>query len=210
MMPEVDVPPPHHAPHAGTRDWVDFVVPFCALAISVMSLILAMIHGRAMERMADANARLVKASSWPFLEYQTGNVENGRQDIELRVANVGVGPARVKGMELFWHGQPVADHNQLLTRCCGARNGALYHMLVDQLPNRVLPAREKVSFITLPHDAVNEPVWQRLNQERMNLSVRVCYCSVFDECWIADLSVSKPPVQRPVEQCPVPAVPYTH
>jgi len=102
------------------------------------------------------------------------------------------------------------DHNQLLTRCCGAQNGAAFHMLVDQLPNRVLPAREAVSFLTFPRGGANESIWKRLDQERMNLSVRVCYCSVFDECWVADLSARNSPVQRPVAQCPMPAVPYTH
>lgn len=209
MMPEVEAHVPHHAPHGERRHWLDWVVPICALAVSVMSLMLAVIHGRAMERMADANARLVKANSWPYLEYQTSNVDNDRREVSLRIANVGVGPARVKGFALFWRGQPVADHNQLLTRCCGAQNGAPLQMLVDQLGNRVLPARESVSFLVFPHDAANEAVWPKLDKERMNLTAHVCYCSVFDECWIGDLSTAAS-TTRPVEQCAIPTVPYTH
>jgi uncharacterized Fe-S cluster protein YjdI len=33
---------------------------------------------------------------------------------------------------------------------------------------------------------------------------------VFDECWIADLNARAASVRRPVEQCPIPAVAYTH
>jgi hypothetical protein len=209
MMPEVEAHPPHHVSHGASRHWLDWIVPICALGISFVSLLLAVVHGQAMERMADANSRMVKASSWPYLEYSTGNVEENRAQIELRIGNVGVGPARVKGLEIFWRGQPVADHNQLLMRCCGATSGSTLHMLVNQIGGRVLPARQTESFLVLPRDAPNESVWRRLDQERTNVSARVCYCSVFDECWVADLSMKETSVQRPVEQCPVPKVAYT-
>jgi hypothetical protein len=209
MMPEVETHTLHHPPHGGPRHWLDWVVPICALAISLMSLMLAVVHGQAMERMADANSRLVKASSWPYLEYGTGDIDGNRQQIELRIGNVGVGPARVKGVALFWRGQPIADHNQLLARCCGASNEKTLHALVNQVDNRVLPARETVSFLVFPRDAANETIWRKLDDERLNLTARVCYCSVFDECWIADLNARAPSIQRPVAQCPMPAVAYT-
>jgi hypothetical protein len=210
IMPEVEAHSHHHPTHGGRRHWLDWVVPICALVISFISLMLAMIHGQAMERMADANARLVKANSWPYLEYSTGNMDERRSQIELRIGNVGVGPARVKSFALFWNGQPVADHNQLLARCCGAQNGSTLHMLIDQVGGRVLPARETVSFLTFPHDAANESIWQKLDKERVNVTARVCYCSVFDECWIGDIGMKGSSAQRPVDQCPVPVVAYTH
>jgi hypothetical protein len=36
--------------------------------------------------------------------------------------------------------------------------------------------------------------------------VRVCYCSVFDECYVHDSRRTEP---GRIESCPVPAVPYT-
>ena len=42
------------------------IVPLSALFISVVSLGVAILHGRTMEKMAEANAHLVAANSWPF------------------------------------------------------------------------------------------------------------------------------------------------
>ena len=37
-----------------------------------------------MERMADANTRMVEANSWPFLQFNTHNVdEHGNPDVRL-------------------------------------------------------------------------------------------------------------------------------
>ena len=46
----------------------------------------------------------------------------------------------------------------------------------------------------------NEVVWDKLNAERFRLRFRACYCSVFDECWVSDLSTVSP---QSVEHCAV-------
>src|ERR1700748_1188714 len=98
MMPEVE----HHTHHHPTgHRRLDRPLPICALFVSVVSLILAIIHGQAMERMADANAKLVEANSWPFLEYSTGDIDDNKPEIEMRIGNVGVGPAKVQSVEVF-------------------------------------------------------------------------------------------------------------
>lgn len=65
-------PDPHaHAePHRTGHRWVDISVAACALPVSVTSLMVAIRHGHTMERMAEANARLVSANSWPMLHPQ--------------------------------------------------------------------------------------------------------------------------------------------
>jgi methanogenic corrinoid protein MtbC1 len=54
-----------HAPHAHKtgHNWVDLVVAISALFVSVVSLGIAVLHGRTIERMAEENARLVADSS---------------------------------------------------------------------------------------------------------------------------------------------------
>ena len=67
MIVEVET----HAPHAHKtgHNWVDLVVAISALFVSLVSLGIGILHGRTMERMAEANARLVAANSWPFMAY---------------------------------------------------------------------------------------------------------------------------------------------
>jgi len=48
--------------------WIDISAAGCALVVSITSLFVAIHHGQSMERMAEANARLVEANSWPLLQ----------------------------------------------------------------------------------------------------------------------------------------------
>ena len=56
--------------------------------VSVISLVVAIEHGRTMERMADANTQMVgantqmvEAASWPFVEFDSHNVdEHGKAE----------------------------------------------------------------------------------------------------------------------------------
>jgi hypothetical protein len=113
----IDAPePPHqHHAHSGHR-WLDISLGLSAMFVSVISLVVAVEHGRTMERMADANGRMVQASSWPFVEFSTHNVdERGSPNVRLVLTNEGIGPARIETFELWWKGQPMASSQALLT-----------------------------------------------------------------------------------------------
>jgi hypothetical protein len=91
--------PESHAHHARTGiRWLDASLALSAFAVSIISLFVAIHHGRTMQEMAEANARMVAANSWPFVQYGTGNLsEQGLPEISLSLANQGVGPARNEG-----------------------------------------------------------------------------------------------------------------
>ena len=46
-----------------------------------------------------------------------------------------------------------------------------------------------------------DAIWNALNQERQNIRMRACYCSVLDDCWIFDSEREDP---EPVARCPAP------
>lgn len=54
--------PHQHPAHTG-HSWLDVVLALTAMFVSVVSLVVAIEHGRTMERMADANTRMVGHSS---------------------------------------------------------------------------------------------------------------------------------------------------
>jgi hypothetical protein len=57
--------------------------------------------------------------------------------------------------------------------------------------------------------STNEAVWRALNTARNNdITYRICYCSVFDECWINTVSGRNQLDPAPVDKCPVPKVGY--
>jgi hypothetical protein len=205
VVPETEV---HAHRHHGTRHWVDLTLAVSAMVVSIVSLAIAVHHGRTMERMADANARLVAANSWPFLQYSTGNQgEDGRPLIRLSVVNAGVGPARVEALEVFWHDVPVASAHALLAACCGFSPGSGPPLRATQslLTGRIVRAGESVTLLEIPPSADNTALWKQLDAARLHVKFRACFCSVFDECWSSTLVGTR---ATRVQSCPVPPVPF--
>lgn len=204
-------PENHLEPRKSGNRVFDIAITICILLVSVSSLIIALVHSRTLERMANANAQLVQANSWPYLDYSTGNL--GGADgtaIEMRIVNNGVGPAKIESAELKWDGKPMRHAVEFLQACCGYRDDQSNGLLTDIITGHVLRAGETITFITLPKTGNDDAAWQRLNVARHNpkLAVNLCYCSVFDECWTSDIvRMSLRPTR--VERCAAPPVPYT-
>jgi hypothetical protein len=68
----------------------------------------------------------------------------------------------------------------------------------------MLPVGKSVYLFAWPENAA-DPRWARLEAVRRQIGVAVCYCSVFDECYLRDSNRTEP--QR-VASCPVPPVRY--
>jgi hypothetical protein len=207
MSLDVETHGESHAHKTGHK-WVDMVVAFSALFISVVSLGIAILHGRTMEKMAEANARLVAANSWPFLSYGAGIVTtNGVTRIKMDVANTGVGPAKIESAELVWKGVAYRRDEDFLKACCGY-DPASARPDSDLLPNEVLRAGEHIRFLEFAQPS-SPPVFDALKQAILSrdLQLNVCYCSIFDECWKSDLAtLSLKPA--PVQVCVPPKVPF--
>ncbi len=203
--------PEHHPepPKTGHR-WFDFTITICILMVSVTSLIIAYVHSRTLERMADANERLVEANSWPYLSYSTGNLNGNENAINMSVENDGIGPAKVEAVELKWKGVAYRNGIDFLKACCGFDHKQGDGLQFSLLQGRVLRAGERENILYVPRTGANETAWQALNHDRISedLNIDVCYCSVFDDCWSEDVvALSLKP--RPVSQCLTPAVPFT-
>jgi hypothetical protein len=199
---------PHaEIPKSGHR-WIDISVAACALIVSVTSLFVAMRHGRSMDRMAEANAKLVQANSWPVLQRYQSDVgpEPGERVYSLNVVNNGVGPAKVESVEVFWKGQPVRSAGELVRLCCNngqdMRDPAFE---TSTLMGSVLRAGEVRKIIAFPEDEQHNALKGYLRLSLRDVQWKVCYCSVFDECWMSDLATLRP---DSVQACPVPKTPF--
>jgi len=196
----------HHTHRTGHK-WVDMAVAFSALFISLVSLGVAILHGRTMESMAAANARLVSANSWPFLYYGAGTAtSNGATRLTLHVVNTGVGPAKIESAELIWKGAPYRTDQDFLEACCGLDKAS--NLDSDLVPSVVLPAGGRIDFLGLAQSD-NPAVFAALQRAMLSrdLHLLVCYCSIFDECWKNDLNT--PSLTRtPVKACTRPRTPF--
>jgi hypothetical protein len=193
MTPEPEV---HHHAHKSGHRWVDLAVPLSALAVSVISLVVAIHHGHTMQEMAQANARLVQANSWPLLQFVTSNAsDSGQREITLKIENAGVGPAKIISLEIFHADRRIRSPRDLISMLDPSLEKPLLSFGVT-LPT-VLRAGDSTLIVGVKREG-QEVLWDKLNTTRFELSFRACYCSVFDECWVSDLSTVSP--QR-VEHC---------
>jgi hypothetical protein len=203
MTPEPEV---HHHPHKTGHRWVDFAVPLSAVVVSVISLAVAVHHGNTMKEMAQANARLVQANSWPLLQFATGNASDaGQPEITLNIENAGVGPAKLISLEIFHDGQRIrTPHDVMKLMDPSGATRPQFHLSVN--PPMVLRAGETTLILGMNREG-QEAVWDKLNTLRFELSFRACYCSVFDECWVSDLTTVSP---KPVGHCAVSPDTFTY
>ena len=218
----MDLPeaPHNHPSHTGHR-WLDISLGLCAMFVSVVSLVVAVEHGRTMQRMADANARMVDENAWPFVEFSDHNAdEQGNADIRLVLTNEGIGPARIETFELWLDGKPMSWQGALVQACCmttpvEAQEAKTALFGTGIAAPRILRAGEHVDFFTLASGPGNTELWSKLNIERSKITTRVCYCSVFDQCWVQVsgrglLREDPKKIIHPdrVDSCVAPAVPY--
>jgi len=204
MTPEQDAA---HFPHHTGRRWLDLTLALAAMSVSLISLFVAVHHGHVMNR-------LVAANSWPFLTYGTTNQDpQGNPRITLKVENAGVGPARIETFEVWWRDEPIGSPEELLARCCmpdprvqlDPSAARALHLSIGLVAPSVLRAGDAQPFLSLEQTQDNADIWHRLDAARMQIKMRACYCSVFDECWQADLRDTN---AQDVEACPAAKVPF--
>jgi hypothetical protein len=193
-----------HPKHTG-RFRVDLIIALTAILLSVISLAVAIEHGR-------TQRDLVAASTWPYVGVSLSNGANDKGDIVIGISNDGVGPAKLQSFEVFYKGKPVSSGIDLLRRCCGLShdrqemavvlNGHYFFGLVD---HKVFRAGEGSDVVTLRPSPEKPEVAKRFAGALGDLSFRGCYCSVLDECWISDMSSTK---VTKVKECPVPEHPF--
>ncbi|MGA8092842.1 MAG: hypothetical protein WB823_01105 [Steroidobacteraceae bacterium] len=199
------------------RHWAESALAVGAVIIAAVSLWVAFDSER-------TNRELVASASWPFVQFSdTDPVSATPQVLTLIISNVGIGPAKLESFELFWKGQPQRSPWQLLQSCCGQNEtgpgqagslDVLHHVpgvstATDQ--GVVLPAGQQIALLAITRDSDNAALWDAFASEFTgNLSVRYCYCSAFNECWVNTARMGWPRDLNPrqVRACTRPQVPY--
>jgi hypothetical protein len=119
--------------------------------------------------------------------------------------NKGVGPAKIETIELKWKGTAYRNAFDFLAACCDYKPTNDFDIgSVD-----VLRAGQEGNLVALSPNASNKAVRDRFDAARIsaNMNLNICYCSVFDECWKADV-VRITLRREQVERCEPPAVTF--
>jgi hypothetical protein len=192
---------------------LDMITSTCALVISAISIYMAYDNGRDMQR-------LVHANSWPVLTLNSSNSGGRSSDGSLQLSlsfglrNAGIGPARIHSFEFLVDKVPVRGPwpYTLVAACCpdlwkkalADAGGKDYKAVGDEftwpIAGTFLSPGEGASALGWPRSEANAAIWDAVDEARKQgrIATRACYCSVFDECWVAEPGTFPP---RSVSRC---------
>jgi hypothetical protein len=169
------------------------------MLVTVPTFVISLALAYATFVQADATRKIQLSETWPYVAYGTGNQSDaGEAEIAFRLTNDGVGPAKVEAVELRYGGKPMSDPRHFLQTCCGYDPASPVSFVSGPVTGVLRPG-ESAEFIRLPKRPDNAALWDRLETERWKVTVRSCYCSVFDDCWVMESGSLDP---RQVEACP--------
>jgi len=195
------------------RHWAESALAIGAIIIAAVSLWVAYDTERTNRELVASQRQLVRENAWPFLQESYGSfyVSEGlpipKRLETVNVSNVGIGPAKVESGEMFWHGRAYATWEDLARVCCGyvQPTDSADAIRTSSLEGEVLAPGKSAPLLYYPWTPANSDAWQKLRKVVPALQFRICYCSVFDECWLM-VGASLHP--KSVSVCPVPRVPY--
>jgi hypothetical protein len=197
------------------RNWLDMLLALTAIFVSVSSLFLAYNSSNSMER-------LVQANSMPFIQLGSGNAtDDGTPGVmAFSVRNAGSGPARVHTFSFTVDGEEIAREGYVVANvvraCCaddleaaiarddGVTAAAIGNDLTTPIANSFFGPGDEAGPWAWRRSETNAALWDAVDQARQRgrIGMRACYCSLFDECWIAETRVFPP---RSVASCTEPA-----
>lgn len=160
-----------------------------ALAVSIFALAIGAWQTRLMQTQA-------RASVWPHLEigytYNSNVDENG---FLLRVDNNGVGPARIETIALTFDGKPMHHWSEALAAL--GFDGA-QHISTTSLAGEVIPPSLNRETAIEALRVNQRDLAAALKQNAARFAMDICYCSVYEDCWVAHWMKPKP---DPVARC---------
>ena len=170
---------------------------FWQTVLSVAGIFIAVVALYAALTESAAVRQQTAATVWPFVQLLIEDYDTeANAGFTMSLSNAGVGPARMRALRLIINGEPVRDWEHAVTLLDGKITAQVARNFVS---GRVISPDETVDIIS-----TMDPDLARRFQAavaNLNTSVTYCYCSIFDECWLAD---SQKDIQNPepVEECP--------
>ena len=147
-----------------------------------------------------------QASVWPHLEFQRSfRGVSGSERLDINLRNSGIGPAKIELIEFFLDGAALRNWDEARGPFTGADANIYSHIGVS---GRVMRPDDEFAILSLMASEIDPQsiiaIRDAVDQGR--LAGRICYCSVFEECW---LLVSETREPEPVRRCPEPALENT-
>lgn len=174
---------------------LNFILAFCAILVSLASFYATYLQ-------ADSAERQVKAMTLPLIQFAHGNYDDSKQlqEISLELKNAGVGPAIINHVSFNYQGKSYANFSDFLKACCAAGVAAFVAQrdagtaatddiggwVSQPIDGIILPGQSEYQFQQITYGDETADLWNQLNKERWNLALKICYCSMLDECFVTE------------------------
>lgn len=157
------------------------VLSLCALFVSVLEVSSI----RSEQRMG----------VWPYIDLSTSF--NG-EGFQVSATNKGIGPARVRSIRMTLGGREIDNLDTMILDVLGPDKAFSYDVYRASNPTgSVLSPDEESNLFSVPWTDASRELVENLG----DFSVELCYCSVYDDCWLAVMNKGDP---GPIASCPAP------
>jgi len=167
------------------------IAALSAVLIGVCALGVSLYQASIMREQSMMMREEQRASVWPNIAVE--NSYTG-ESFQLRVVNTGVGPARIGPVRMTLDREPIQTWTDLILKAQSTRQIRYYQSKVG---NRVLPAGDFEKIFEVSDPAVADSVRRTLDR----LVVEICYCSIYDDCWLYVQGFTGEDSRETVEQC---------
>lgn len=164
--------------------------------LAVSGFFVAIIALYAALNESDAVRKQQQASVWPHIQIaKSFEAYVDRARVAIYAQNAGIGPARIIYIQALVNGKGATNWFDAVEMLVGEQSISTW-----TIADTVLSPEQNIRLMETGSDAPDAAV-RILNDafQSGNIVVKICYCSVFDECWMTELLNRKP---RPIDQCP--------
>jgi len=161
----------------------EMIVAWSAMFISLLALLATMYEAN-LER---ENQLL---SIWPRLVVQAHISD--RRGYKIEVSNKGLGPAIVKTAKITIDGNPQDSWKDVFNEL---KLTGSFSIITNPLNSTIISQNETVEVVKID----DAQAGYKASKGSQRVDLEVCYCSVYDDCWL----VSKNNQYKSVNQCMV-------
>lgn len=160
----------------GNGNKAEMLIAICAVVTSVIALFVAWDQGRVM-RAQQHGAVYPVVQIDGFVSSSPSTASMG-----IRVSNSGVGPALIERVRMLKDGKPLESLAPYVDRF----PPGYQHSWTSLIGRAVAPGSEVEPLrVDWPREAVSSEQLNTAALEWGELDAEICYCSVFERCWIA-------------------------
>jgi len=157
------------------------IIAIAALLMSMMALFVSIYEANILKTQQKIMVSQEKTAVWPYVDGYTSYEYADRIKVTYQLENKGIGPSRIRSMELKVNEQEVASYRALKQAVEDYFPDTLQlNLSYLSFDNQILTPNETVETLTIEIDRFPGDIE---TVRALSISYTVCYCSIYNDCW---------------------------